>query len=422
MKLLVVTDVPYWQGRRGCDRRIRALTDWLSQHAQIKLCFVGELAPHQWHLASSRLPYPVTGPGAPGFWHAVASRLTRKPGGTSDPAEPINHAPSSATLDQFKDSAIARFVEKEATAFRPDIVLIEYLSFVWLADRIRQASPSTQIAVDTHDVMHLRQAEFQRYGLSSWLQIDADREAEELKTVDAVIAISEQDRDTFRKLLSDQGPTVLLAHHPASEDALALRLQKEPHKPESTPRTGSDPLTEPVKIGFIGSAGAANQKSLNVFLDEVWPHLSSAAQPPLQLVIAGPLFSSDAAPKTQGDIRWWGPVDEVADFYCQIDIAINPATIHSGFKIKSLEALAWGCPLVTTEAGMAGLEPARDSAALVADNWNAFADGIQKLAGDPALRKQMAENALRIVSQNYRPDATFADLLDWMRQASGRAV
>ena len=51
-----------------------------------------------------------------------------------------------------------------------------------------------------------------------------------------------------------------------------------------------------------------------------------------------------------------GLVDDLDDFYRQIDIAINPMVGGTGLKIKSLEALSYGKALLATEDAMVGID------------------------------------------------------------------
>ena len=53
-----------------------------------------------------------------------------------------------------------------------------------------------------------------------------------------------------------------------------------------------------------------------------------------------------------------GPVETIDVFWPNIDIAINPIRFGSGLKIKNVEALAYGLPLLTTPIGAEGLEAA----------------------------------------------------------------
>ena len=103
-------------------------------------------------------------------------------------------------------------------------------------------------------------------------------------------------------------------------------------------------------------------------------------------------------------------VTSLHSFYETVDLAINPVTIHSGLKIKSLEALAFGIPLVTTKAGEAGLESGRGRCYLATDNWDEFADYVVRLAKSPEVRIQFAAEAHRLVSTEFQPETVYSDL------------
>ena len=55
------------------------------------------------------------------------------------------------------------------------------------------------------------------------------------------------------------------------------------------------------------------------------------------------------------DIRLLGHVENLAEFYNSVDVVINPVEFGTGLKIKSVEGLAFGKPLITTPEGVVGL-------------------------------------------------------------------
>lgn len=75
-----------------------------------------------------------------------------------------------------------------------------------------------------------------------------------------------------------------------------------------------------------------------------------------------------------------GWIEEVGEAYRRAALAVVPVLVGAGTRIKVLEAMAYGCPVVSTTAGCAGIEagPGRDL--LVADRPEEFARLIASLA------------------------------------------
>ena len=50
-----------------------------------------------------------------------------------------------------------------------------------------------------------------------------------------------------------------------------------------------------------------------------------------------------------------GRIDRIEDFYSAVDVAINPMIAGTGLKIKTVEAMNFGVPIVSTISGSEGL-------------------------------------------------------------------
>jgi glycosyltransferase involved in cell wall biosynthesis len=156
----------------------------------------------------------------------------------------------------------------------------------------------------------------------------------------------------------------------------------------------------------VASRWHANVDGLKWFIEQVWPALVGTG---LRLDVYGYVAEAFSGLGIPG-IRFLGFVDDLAACYAQIDIAINPVRYGAGLKIKTLEAMAHGLPLVVSRQGASGLEALAGQAFLVADDAKAFADSIKLLAGDFSLRQSMARAAYSHATQNFGPDQCFRDL------------
>jgi glycosyltransferase involved in cell wall biosynthesis len=114
-------------------------------------------------------------------------------------------------------------------------------------------------------------------------------------------------------------------------------------------------LAGPPTVGFIGTGtwppAAAAAKRL-VF--RVWPHVRRN-YPEARLLIAG--RGTDALGLPEGDgVEVMGAVPTASAFFGQLSLLLYPVERGSGMKVKVLEALASGVPVVTTESGVEGIE------------------------------------------------------------------
>lgn len=409
MKVLFITDVPYWNPLRGSGRRIESLIDYLRKHHDVSVCLINEMPLSEWETAQRFFPVPLFGPGKPGFFGRTLSRLT--PGARARPKDRLDRqsrvrptdAESPVGLDAFYSDVIGQFVSQLVREKDFDVVVIEYVSLAYMAAFIRTANDRIRIAIDTHDVMHSRRSESTRLGIPVWLEVDAEMERKALDAADSIIAISPEDREAFKTLVP--GKKVILASWAAET------------KWSSEPGTFS-PETNRVSLGYIGSDSHANQLGLMRFLKESWPIIRQACEGRVVLKVAGPLQpqSTDEWRANQcAHVEWLGTVSDVMRFYSEIDIAINPAVLRSGFKIKSLEALSAGVPLVSTSAGLAGLSDAIGRGAWIADEPELFAQHVIRLVLDGSLRQRASQDAIAIVRSQFNPSAAYRELDSWIR-------
>jgi glycosyltransferase involved in cell wall biosynthesis len=88
-----------------------------------------------------------------------------------------------------------------------------------------------------------------------------------------------------------------------------------------------------------------------------------------------------------------GVVDDLTPVYASARMAVNPVRFSTGLSIKSIEALGYAMPLVTTTAGAAGLAGKLGPAAIVADDDREFAGAVVRLLKDDAAVAGMSRAA-----------------------------
>ena len=137
------------------------------------------------------------------------------------------------------------------------------------------------------------------------------------------------------------------------------------------------------------------------FVDAVLPLVRSVV-PGFELSIVGrdPVPRVRALARRPG-VRVVGRVHDTVPYLHGSAVAVVPLRAGSGSRLKVLEAMATGTPLVSTTIGVEGLdvEPGRHFVA--ADGPVEYADAIVDLLGDPARRRQLADEGRRLVERQY---------------------
>jgi glycosyltransferase involved in cell wall biosynthesis len=156
------------------------------------------------------------------------------------------------------------------------------------------------------------------------------------------------------------------------------------------------------KVLFVGSMNYhANIDAALYCAQEIWP-LISKARPELGFVIAGsrPVPEVVALGNESG-IQVTGTVGDVRPFYRSAAAVVIPARVGSGTRLKALEAMAAGVPVVSTTLGVEGLNatPGRD--VIVADTPSAFAAAVSNLDPHSAQWRLLSEAGRRFVAEHY---------------------
>ena len=147
-------------------------------------------------------------------------------------------------------------------------------------------------------------------------------------------------------------------------------------------------------FGFIGSANGPNIMGIQWFMQKVLP-LVKEKVPESKFVIAGAICNR--IPNTDEYIKL-GYVESLHEFYESIRFAVTPMLNGTGLNIKSIEALAYSKPLVTTVVGAKGLERAKE-AMIVDDNPKRIADNIVRLLEDDEMCQKMMVAAKKFVME-----------------------
>ncbi|MDH6287833.1 glycosyltransferase family 4 protein [Rhodococcus opacus] len=124
----------------------------------------------------------------------------------------------------------------------------------------------------------------------------------------------------------------------------------------SVPRRPARPAGT-IRAGFIANFQyPPNRHAYDYMLKNWYPLLRNHN---IEIAIAG--FHSDSLSTPPG-VSLVGEVENAADFYADIDIALAPIVTGGGMKVKVIEALTHGVPVISTEHAADGLPPILENA------------------------------------------------------------
>ncbi|MGI8882342.1 MAG: glycosyltransferase family 4 protein [Jatrophihabitans sp.] len=306
----------------------------------------------------------------------------------------------SGSAARFWDSDLAALVRTATTEAPTDLLQIEYAT---LAPYFAGTKATLRV-LDLHNIESALAASYARQksrlgSLPVWLETAALRGVEwrGLRTADVAAVVSEQDRLRLPSSRTD----VLLC-------------------PNGWNPTGPlPPAADPVVIFVALLKWRPNADAAVWLVNDVWP-LVRAQQPNARLLLVGrspgPRVQRLAAP----DVTVTGTVPEIRPYLARARVAVAPLLSGGGTRLKVLEALDVGRPVVATPIGAEGLDDLVGHGVTVTPTAAAMAGVITDLLGDPERAARIGVDGSQAVAQRYAWDVTLAPWLARVRSAAGQ--
>jgi glycosyltransferase involved in cell wall biosynthesis len=280
---------------------------------------------------------------------------------------------------------------------RIEIVIFDHLETIHsCAPSVRRLSPKSFLMLNAHNVdseLYAQQlkATAPQDGNSQLLRTYlASRRVEThlSEYVDAFWACSEMDRDRLDRMNESRIPGFFVPNGIATE---LLPFDANPNK-----RTLK-------RLLFCGALNyTPNRRGLEWFHRAIWP-LIRAKDPEIRLVVIG----YGAAPRdftavrTDPAVDFIGEVDTVAPYYHETSLSVVPLLQGSGTRVKILEAMSLGSPVVSTTIGAEGIPAESGTHLALADDPAIFAEAILGLLNDEAFYQNLRQAARQLIKERF---------------------
>lgn len=236
---------------------------------------------------------------------------------------------------------------------------------------------------------------------------------------DHVIAISQNTADDLRKYFG-LPPEKISVIHNGLDHARFFPAQSETARAEIRRKHN---FQQPF---FLYLARLEHPGKNHVRLIEAFNQFKADTHLPWQLVFGGAdwhgaevIHAAIAASPFASDIRCLGFVadSDLSDLYRAADVFVYPS-LYEGFGMPPIEAMACGCPVISSECGSLK-EVVGDAAALVdAHDVEAISHQLTAIAGDESLRAKLRSTGLDR-AQFFNWQKTARQTLAVYRQAAG---
>jgi sugar transferase (PEP-CTERM/EpsH1 system associated) len=284
--------------------------------------------------------------------------------------------------------AVARVLENDF-----DLVQVESIHLMNYLPAIRRARKPPLVICDWHNIESELMRRYSEQEESAGRRVYARRtarlmrafEQRALSEFDAHIAVSERDAAALRAI--NPAAKVFVIENGVDSE----HYSSDKYTPGNAHR-----------LVFVGSMDYhGNVEGVVKFARHVWPSIRQR-EPELIFTIVG----KDPAPAVRDltsikGIEVTGSVADVRPYYREAIAAIVPLNVGGGSRLKILEAMAAGVPVVSTTLGAEGLDVRDGEHILLADDDDRLTKAILDLLNDQPLRTKIIAGGRALVAEHY---------------------
>jgi glycosyltransferase involved in cell wall biosynthesis len=301
--------------------------------------------------------------------------------------------PTPVNVLNYTSAPIMAELERILRSRPFDAVQIEGVHLIAYARRVRQIAPGARLICDWHNIE------------SEILRRYAENDANWLRRIYALRTAA------LVRPLENQLLCLCDAHTVCSERERDILLQRVPQARIAVVGNGVDVdyfAASPIQHGvrrdlvFMGRMDYhANIDAALFFARKIWP-LVHARRPELRFVVVGAQPTKEvAALRDLAGVTVTGTVDDVRPFYQSALAAVVPLRVAGGTRLKVLEAMAAGTPVISTTLGAEGLAVTAGKDILIADSADAIADTAASLQAETPVWQSLVTNARTLVQRQY---------------------
>jgi glycosyltransferase involved in cell wall biosynthesis len=285
-----------------------------------------------------------------------------------------------------RSRAMTREIRHAIERHKPDVV---HFCFPQMAHYV-EACNGVPAVMDTLDValvgvfrraMSVRRIWAKAYYLMQWL-FWVRYESRWFPLFGKVLTVTRQDAAALKMVLPDLD---------VYDEAIAVDIEPLPAEEPGAAR----------RIGFLASFNhQPNVDAALFFAEEIFP-LVRERLADAEFVVAGKNPPASLLEMQGAGVSCLGFVKDVPSFYGNVEVVVAPIRFGGGIKLKVLEAMACGKPVVTSSVGAEGIAETDEGTLVVADDPAAFADAVVALLGDSARRLELGKKARQLVERRF---------------------
>ena len=265
--------------------------------------------------------------------------------------------------------------------FRPDAIILEWTEMVLYVDKVKNLFPDAYIVASEHDVKF--QSLYRKYALEKnpvkriyryiLFKNMEERELDALAKADLVVVQSEKDK----AILEDNGI-------PSDKQTVILPFYMNPASHWSGLGT--------CNIAMFGDMGREeNYMSAMWFIENVFEYLPDKG---IGFYIIGGRPDKKLLRYQSERIIVTGFVDDVFAYLDKCFCMVAPLQLGAGIKVKCLEAISYGMPLLANQVAIEGIDARDGEDFLFCEDAESFKNNVLKLYRDVDLQRSLSRHAI----------------------------
>lgn len=315
-------------------------------------------------------------------------------------------SPIPRFVAQTYSSDMAELIKNELNQYSFDVVIASEVSaptsIAKLASEIKgvpKILDAIEIALSKERYENqLRLQAKIRYGLTwfklRWFTKDV------LRKSDACTVPSREEKNNLQILARREYPIEVIPH------ALDLNQYQGDYDP-------------PVQnsLVFTGSfTYYANLDAVKYFIDKIFPNIQKQ-EPTVNLKIIGALNGIEPAqfPGYEA-MSFTGLLEDVRPEVAKSWLSIVPLRMGAGTRLKIVESMALGTPVVSTSKGAEGLEVTHGENILIADTPGEFSQAVLDVLNSSSLRQKLSQGGRALIAEKYNSEVAGAKFCEFMER------
>lgn len=294
-------------------------------------------------------------------------------------------------VERFISSDFREKIEQVLKSETFDIVQLEMVFMAPYVATIRKFSKA-KIVLRAHNIEHLiwmRVASEEKNPLKKWYLNHLAKtlrkfELASLDWFDGIAAITPRDEAFYSMAVCNTQTTTV-----------SFGMNVEKHKV-------CEPLTvQPVSFFHIGAMNwIPNQEGIRWFLENVWEKFHREFSQ-TRFYLAGREMPEWLTGCTIPGVEVVGEVEDARQFIASHSVMIVPLFSGSGIRIKIIEGMAYGKPIITTEIGAEGINYENGKNILIAKTAGDFLETMRLCIQNPDQCAEIGTNARRLIEAEH---------------------